>query len=238
MSSLRRRERRISILNAARRIMARKGIFGARADEIAREADVSPGLLFQYFPSMRVLQNAVLAKGLTALVNPWPMKSSELPPRLAVETITSHFISIVKDDPDGLRLALYGALSGHPNSVKPFRKHCLRTIRQLRTLIHGWRRVGTVRGPVNARDTGLLFTFALVGAVLEQAILGGDRERGTPRRLTSAFVQLLESHPEESRQDPNGGQVVRSMASWSSYRPARNGTSRRLARRKKGRPIS
>jgi len=53
-------ERRESILLAAQKLFAEKGLHGVSIDEIARAVDVSPAILYRHFRSKQVLYDAVL----------------------------------------------------------------------------------------------------------------------------------------------------------------------------------
>jgi len=53
-------ERRAQLLSAARKVFADKGLAGASTRDIAREAGVSEGLLYRYFPSKTALHAEVL----------------------------------------------------------------------------------------------------------------------------------------------------------------------------------
>lgn len=55
-------ERRESLLQAARSCFARKGFHPASMDDIAREAGVSPGLIYRYFASKVELVRALVQK--------------------------------------------------------------------------------------------------------------------------------------------------------------------------------
>ena len=55
-------QRRNQILEAALRVFAEKGFFGARTDDIAREAGVSKGLLYWYFESKDAILLALLER--------------------------------------------------------------------------------------------------------------------------------------------------------------------------------
>lgn len=56
----RKQDRQRSILDAARRVLAEKGLQDASMAEIARDAGVSDGLLYRYFQNKRALADAVL----------------------------------------------------------------------------------------------------------------------------------------------------------------------------------
>jgi AcrR family transcriptional regulator len=52
--------RREAILDAARRVFARKGLAATRIGDIAAEADISQGLLYHYFPNKEALFTAIV----------------------------------------------------------------------------------------------------------------------------------------------------------------------------------
>lgn len=60
--------RSAEILDAARRLFARKGFAGASVDEIADAAGLAKGTIYSYFPSKRELYLAALQEGIASLV--------------------------------------------------------------------------------------------------------------------------------------------------------------------------
>lgn len=59
---------RASLLNAALRVIARKGYSAATVDEIVKEAGVSKGLAYYHFKNKAALASAVLSDGIMSLV--------------------------------------------------------------------------------------------------------------------------------------------------------------------------
>jgi AcrR family transcriptional regulator len=55
-------QRRAAIRDAAQRLFVRKGVEGARMEEIAAEAGLSAGAIYRYYPSKEALLQAVLAQ--------------------------------------------------------------------------------------------------------------------------------------------------------------------------------
>jgi AcrR family transcriptional regulator len=55
-------QRREAIRDAAQRLFVRKGVEGARMEEIAAEAGLSAGAIYRYYPSKEALLQAVLAQ--------------------------------------------------------------------------------------------------------------------------------------------------------------------------------
>lgn len=60
MARLNKEDRKQKILQAAQRVFAEKGFAGTSIKDIAREADMSPALLYTYFDSKATLYDAVL----------------------------------------------------------------------------------------------------------------------------------------------------------------------------------
>jgi AcrR family transcriptional regulator len=60
-------ERREQILDAAARVIVGRGFLPVPAEAVAREAQVSKGLVYAYFPTLHDLDNAVLVRAATAL---------------------------------------------------------------------------------------------------------------------------------------------------------------------------
>lgn len=191
MSRLARRERRASILNAARTVLARKGFHGARAEDFAREADISPALLFRHFPTLKVLQRAVIAGGLSRKPTPWPSKTAGKTLRAALESIGSVFLSTFKNDPDLLRLTFFGALCGRPRAAEPFRREALRAIRRVRSLIQSWQRVGLVRATAEPDTMAWMFVSALMNLAMADRIFGLPRDARRLEHLMDAVEESL-----------------------------------------------
>jgi AcrR family transcriptional regulator len=97
--------RRQVIIEAAARVFAEKGFSGASNREIAREADISPGLIYWYFRDKDELFTEAVRSlfPLTRLEFP-DERAAELALHDLLEFIGQHFMSIMTD-PDVLRLA-------------------------------------------------------------------------------------------------------------------------------------
>lgn len=97
------------LLAAARVEFAKKGLAGARVEEIAREAGVTKQLVYHYYGSKEGLFVAVLDESssniMSELVN---LKVEELAPPLAMRTVLNHFFDQYRFDPFLGSLALEG----------------------------------------------------------------------------------------------------------------------------------
>jgi AcrR family transcriptional regulator len=191
MTRLRKYERRKSILSAARAILAKRGFLGARAEDFAREARVSAGLLFRYFPSLHALQAAVVAKGLRQKGINWPRNLSKMPPHSALKAIASSFVSFFARDPDLLPLSLFGALVGRAGSVEPYRRELLSAARRLASLIRIWVRRGRAREIADADSLAWLLLSALAHTVIAEKVFALSDISIAPDRILNSFSALL-----------------------------------------------
>ena len=108
-------ERRDSILLAARRLFAEKGYHGVSIDEIAREVDVSPAILYRHFKSKQVLYDAVLQ---TMSAQRESYVQTVINSGTSFEDVLTGmpqvYIKSITDNPDLLRIELQSLLDGNP----------------------------------------------------------------------------------------------------------------------------
>ncbi len=209
MSRLLRHERRNMILEAARKTLAARGFLGTRAQDVAEAAQVSPALLFRYYPTMRALRKAVVADARTRKSLRWPRHQFTMAPRLAMRSIASSFRSVFDRDPSLLRLALFGALSGDPDSVEPYRREVLRTSRRIASLVRAWKRMGWAGSAVNPRIVAGVCVSSLVHSVLMETVFGFPATPSTLSRDIQAIVAFLEHSalPVTPRRNESSGEV-------------------------------
>ena len=108
-------ERRESILKAARRLFAEKGYHGVAIDEIAREVDVSPAILYRHFKSKKVLYDAVL-QSMSAQRESYVQTviNSGTSFEDVLTGMTQVYIKSIRDNPDLLRIELQSLLDRNP----------------------------------------------------------------------------------------------------------------------------
>jgi AcrR family transcriptional regulator len=191
MSSRRNSDRRTSILSAARIVLARKGFDGARAEDFAGEADVSPGLLFRHFPTLKALREAVLVEGLSRKASPLPKTPSGLGPRTSLNLIGNTLLSTFRDDPQAVRLALYGALAGNRKAVEPCRRGILRAVRRVRFLARSWQRCGWLDKTVHPDSLAWLFVSSMLHLAMAEIIFGLRISRATVTRTIEVFIAMM-----------------------------------------------
>jgi TetR/AcrR family transcriptional regulator len=89
-----------AILEAAKNIFIRKGMEGARMQEIADEAGINKALLHYYFRSKDKLFEAIFTEAILKLVpNIMEMLKSELPLFTKIELFTCNYIDAFTENP-------------------------------------------------------------------------------------------------------------------------------------------
>lgn len=108
-------ERRDSILNACQRLFAEKGYHGVSIDEIAREVDVSPSILYRHFKSKQVLYDTVL-RAMSAQRESYVQTiiNSGTSFEDVLTGMTKVYIKSITDNPDLLRIELHSLLDKNP----------------------------------------------------------------------------------------------------------------------------
>lgn len=108
-------ERRNSILKAAQRLFAEKGYHGVSIDDIARQVDVSPAILYRHFKSKQLLYDAVL-QALSSQRESYVQTiiNSGTSFEDVLTGMTQVYIKSFSDNPDLLRIEFQSLLDKNP----------------------------------------------------------------------------------------------------------------------------
>lgn len=131
-------DRKQRIVEAASRALAKRGFRGTRSRDLAREAGVSEGLLFKYFPDKRSLQKAIIEERVRRT---GPLLTPEMlgmPPRQALTAVARAVVDRVTQDPDLMRLLFFSALEGEPLARMLFRRRQGSGVDALAKLVRSW----------------------------------------------------------------------------------------------------
>ncbi len=92
-------DRREKIVQAAMRVFARKGFDRATNKDIAREAGITPGLIYHYFKSKQDLLRAAI-EGYPArqLLRSLPTEMFQLPPEAMLRGLATQILEIAQDE--------------------------------------------------------------------------------------------------------------------------------------------
>ena len=111
-------DRREQIIDAAMRVFAQKGYSNATNKDIAREAGITPGLIYYYFESKEALLYAILeARSPLKLMASFPPQTLELAPEQFFPMLIQQVLAIIEgEDMIGLIRVMIPELLHH-NSV-------------------------------------------------------------------------------------------------------------------------
>lgn len=97
-------DRREQILDAAIQVFARKGFTRATNKDIAREAGITPGLIYHYFESKEAVFKAIVeTRSPVGMLHALPREMLELPPAVFLPLILKKVLEIVESE-DFVRL--------------------------------------------------------------------------------------------------------------------------------------
>lgn len=145
------------IIDAARRIFARKGFAGASVDEIAEAAGLAKGTLYTYFPSKRDLYLAALRQGIARLTE--ETRRNVEAARTTAGKIRAFIATRIRYAESNRDLfAIYHAEFGrvHPACFNRESKHLyLEQLGVIEAVMEAASRRGEIR-PVSAKDAAFL----------------------------------------------------------------------------------
>ncbi len=125
------------ILEAARKVFARKGFNGATVDEIAEAAGMAKGTVYLYFPSKRDVYLAALKRGLTTLIQETKRNvAAAATPADKLRAFIATRIQFAEENRDFAPiLQVEFANLGLPHSHKEFRQLYLEQVHTLRSVL-------------------------------------------------------------------------------------------------------
>src|SRR5690348_16220187 len=92
-------DRREQIIDAAMHVFAQKGYSNATNKDIAREAGITPGLIYYYFESKEALLYAILeARSPLKLMASFPPQTLELPPEEFFPQFLCQVLDIIEEE--------------------------------------------------------------------------------------------------------------------------------------------
>ncbi|MHB8599018.1 MAG: TetR family transcriptional regulator [Ktedonobacteraceae bacterium] len=92
-------DRKEQILDAAMRVFAQKGFTRATNKDIAREAGITPGLIYYYFESKEAVLNAIIEqRSPLQLMNSLSDEMLAMPPELFLRFIIQRILGIVESE--------------------------------------------------------------------------------------------------------------------------------------------
>src|ERR1051326_4642621 len=154
-------ERKRRIVLAASRALAKMGFRGTRSRDLAREAGVSEGLLFKYFPDKRSLQRAIIEERIRKTGPLLAPDMLEMPPREALAAVARAIIKRTTQDPGFSRLLFFSAREGEPLARMLFRRRQGSGVDALAKLVRSWIGRGVIDRRLDARFVAWSFVACI-----------------------------------------------------------------------------
>lgn len=205
-----RRDRREDILKASLHLFATKGFHGTSMRDIAREADITEGLIYHYFAGKRDLFRAIIDEySFLPLLRTLPELGSQLDLRGLLVVLARGFFDVLHQNTELVRLLLQ-EVQVFPEEKEAFFSDMVRESIETLAAILDERMSERARAHVNPTVAARLFFNALLALFVEQEILGGKHlfpadEKDYIEHLVDMLVRRL--GPGRSR--PAGPGAVR-----------------------------
>ena len=191
-----RRDRREDILQASLHLFATKGFHGTSMRDIAREADITEGLIYHYFESKRDLFRAIIDEySFLPLLRTLPELAEQLDLRALLIVLARGFFDVLKQNTELARLLLQ-EVQVFPEEKEAFFADAVNeSITELARIL-GNRMNERARTQVDPEVSARIFFNSLLAFFVEQEILGGKHllpadEASYVDHLVDMFVKRL-----------------------------------------------
>ncbi|MDP9069666.1 MAG: TetR/AcrR family transcriptional regulator [Actinomycetota bacterium] len=205
-----RRDRREDILQTSLHLFAEKGFHGTSMRDIAREAEITEGLIYHYFESKRDLFRAIIDEySFLPLLRTLPELAEQLDLRALLIVLARGFFDVLKQNTELARLLLQ-EVQVFPEEKEAFFADAVNeSIQELARILED-RMNDRVRAQVDPTVSARIFFNSLLAFFVEQEILGGKHmlpadEGSYIEHLVDMFVKRLGP----GRSKPAGPKVVR-----------------------------
>jgi AcrR family transcriptional regulator len=190
------RDRRDDILKASLHLFAEKGFHGTSMRDIAREADITEGLIYHYFASKRDLFRAIIEEhSFLPLLRTLPDLAGQLDLRALLIVLARGFFDVLRQNTELTRLLLQ-EVQVFPEEKEAFFADAVgESISELAKILET-RMNSKARAGVDPQVASRLFFNALLAFFVEQEILGGKHllpadEQTYIDHLVDMFVKRL-----------------------------------------------
>jgi AcrR family transcriptional regulator len=191
-----RRDRREEILKTSLHLFATRGFHGTSMRDIAREADITEGLIYHYFESKRDLFRAIIDEySFLPLLRTLPDLADQLDLRALLIVLARGFFDVLKQNTELARLLLQ-EVQVFPEEKEAFFADAVNESIQELARIFAARMNDRAKAQVDPEVSARLFFNALLAFFVEQEILGGKHllpadEHTYVAHLVDMFVKRL-----------------------------------------------
>ena len=165
-------DRREQIIEAALRVFARKGFNGATNKDIAREAGITPGLIYHYFESKEdLLKAAIEEHSPVGLIHALPEALLNEPPETFLRFIAQKLLEITESEPFVILLRVFLPEVIYNPGITSFN---LAAIQEVSDYLVRYLEVKMETGELRRTDASLslqVFTGSLFAFVIRRQIL-------------------------------------------------------------------
>lgn len=167
------RDRREDILKASLHLFAEKGFHGTSMRDIAREADITEGLIYHYFASKRDLFRAIIEEhSFLPLLRTLPDLAGQLDLRALLIVLARGFFDVLRQNTELVRLLLQ-EVQVFPEEKEAFFADAVgESISELAQVLET-RMNSRARAQVDPQVASRVFFNSLLAFFVEQEILGG-----------------------------------------------------------------
>ena len=186
-------DRREQIMDAAIRVFAQKGFLKATNKDIAREAGITPGLIYYYFESKEALLSAIIeARSPIHLLKTLPSQALALPPETFVRFMIGQVLTIVEGEAFiGLLRVLLPEMIHNPSVIPIPQMMFQRILHFLNSYFEAKAASGEIR-PVNVSLTVQVLVGSVMGFVLRrQVIRDPSALELTQEQIIDAIVETV-----------------------------------------------
>ena len=188
-------DRRDQIVDAAMRVFAQKGFTRATNKDIAREAGITPGLIYYYFESKEALLKAIIeTRSPIRLMRSLPQQVFALPPEAFLRFMIQQILNIVEGENfvSMIRVLLPEIVHGSDPHIAGLAGNTLqRIIGFLSSYLETKIATGELR-PVDASLTAQTIFGGIVGFVLRRQILQDPVALAyTPEQIANAIAETV-----------------------------------------------
>ena len=193
-----RRDRREDILNTSLKLFAEKGFHGTSMRDIAREAEITEGLIYHYFAGKRDLFKAIIEEhSFLPLLRTLPELAGQLDLRGLLLVLARGFFDVLRQNTQLARLLLQ-EVQVFPEEKEAFFADAVgQSINELAEIL-AKRMNERASAQVDPQVAARIFFNALLAFFVEQEILGGKHllpadEEAYIDHLVAMFVKQLGS---------------------------------------------
>jgi AcrR family transcriptional regulator len=190
------RDRREDILKASLHLFAERGFHGTSMRDIAREANITEGLIYHYFASKRDLFSAIIDEhSFLPLLRTLPALADQLDLRALLIVLARGFFDVLRANTELVRVLLQ-EVQVFPEEKEAFFADAVgQSIGELANVLE-MRMNERARSQVDPQVASRLFFNSLLAFFVEQEILGGKHllpaDEGTyVEHLVDMFVKRL-----------------------------------------------